>query len=419
MASSTRAKKDRINKNAEDLNMDKNSSNASKATNDISAEMLDKRTISSFQSNEEKEEYVLKACDELVQNNDYQTLLSLLTNLPGIWDSLSTARLTKIVKQVFSRIDANFRIFENLHVLLKGLIECYSDKKMLKLDLECKLINLYLTVGKYRECLESISHVLKELKKYDDKINLISLYVYESRAYYELQDFSRAKSSLTSARALAVSSACPAQLQAQIDLLNGMYLSDEKSFDTAISYFMEALEGFLQDKVPENACVTLRYIILNKILLSKFDDINAVLSSKHSAPFRDDQFIKLLCSVSKSCKKRDLNMYSEILTNNAVVLESDAYATRHLFHLYNILLDQNILKIVEPYSHVKIEFISNKIHLSEDVVENKLRMMILDKTIDGILDHDTQCLIVNDLKNAEDNFAFKNLKIIREFFSEV
>jgi len=372
--------------------------------------------IRDLNSNDEKESAVLSLASDFIASGDLNALLNLLTCLPSNWDALSTARLTKIIKHVLSLIHPDQSSFHSFHALLNGLVYAFSDKKMLKLDLECRLINLYLSAGKYKECLENITKILKELKKYDDKVNLISLYVYESRAHYELQDFPRAKSSLTSARALAVSSACPAQLQAQIDLLNGMYLTDEKGFDTAISYFMEAFEGFLQDKLPANAAVALRYTVLNKILLSRFDDIASILSAKYAAPFRDDQFIAFLCSIAKICKKRDLGLYNDLLTNNSPVLERDAYATRHLLYLYNHLLDRNILKIIEPYSHVRIDFISGKIRLPVDVVEDKLRKMILDKSISGILDHDTQCLILYDGKEVEK--SGRSLKVIREYFTE-
>ncbi|KAM0680624.1 26S proteasome regulatory subunit rpn6 [Glugoides intestinalis] len=379
---------------------------------------IDKKIFETFETNEQKEEYIVNLSEKMLETNDLSSLFSLITSLPVVWDSLTTARLTKIIKNILSTIEANTTsAFDNIHAFLLDLIEWSSEKKMLKLDLECRLINLYLTAGKYRECLEKISTVLKELKKYDDKINLITLYVYESRAYYELQDFEKAKSSLTSARALAVSSACPAQLQAQIDLLNGMYLSDEHSFDTSVSYFMEALEGFLQDKYIENARVTLRYIILNKILCFRFDDIATILLSKHVLPLKNDPCVQLLCTIAKVCKKRDLNSYKELLSNNTPILEGSAYITRHLMYLYNILLDKNILKIIEPYSHVKVKFIAEKLEIDEEIIEDKLRKMILDKTICGILDHDTQCLVLYDSKEEEEKDALNDVNLLKKYFS--
>ena len=378
---------------------------------------MDSNTFKNLQTNEEKEQYVLEISKQFIHSNDYSGLLNLLTTLETHWKDLSVARLTKIIKMVFEIITIDIGNFEELRMFLKKLIEWSEYRKMLKLDLECKLINVYLAVGKFTECLDKIMVVLKELKKYDDKNNLISLYVCESKAYYELMDFSKAKSSLTSARALAVSSACRPQLQAQIDMLNGMYLSDEKSFDTAISYFIESLEGFLQDKIIFDAKIALRYIVLNKILLGKYEDIPAFLSLKIIKNIKEDQIVDLLCEVANTCKKRDLKAYNKLLTTNSIILDTDLYIKRHLMYLYNILLNKNILKIIEPYSHIKVNFISSKLHLSEDLIESKLRKMILDKKITGILDHDTQCLILLESEKTLADNGLKGLRLLEEFFA--
>lgn len=378
---------------------------------------MDQNIFKTLQTNDEKENYVLEISKQFISSGDYLGLLNFLKTLESQWKELSVARLTKVIKKIFENITIEIGNFEELRMFLKGLIEWSEHRKMLKLDLECKLINVYLSVGRFTECLEKISSVLKELKKYDDRSNLIALYVCESKAYYELMDFNKAKSSLTSARALAVSSACKPQLQAQIDLLNGMYLSDEKSFDTAISYFIESLEGFLQDKHLFEAKVALRYIILNKILLNRYDDIPAYLSSKLVTPIKDDQFVNLLCDAAETCKKRDLRAYNKLLSDNSIILDTDLYAKRHLIYLYNILLDRNILKIIEPYSHIRINFIASKLQLSEELIEEKLRKMILDRKITGILDNDTQCLILFDSREKSADNGFKGLKLIEEYFA--
>lgn len=380
---------------------------------------MDRNYIDSLHTNEEKEEYFIEICRGLVNKGDFSSLLDVLTNSQNNWETLSTARLTKIIKTVLEHVPITFGTYENVLALLKGLAHWASDKKMLRLDLECKLIHVYLTVGKFRECLEKIAEVSKELKRYDDKANLISLYVFESRAYYELQDFARARSSLTSARAMAVSSACPAQLQAQIDLLNGMYLSDEHSFDTSISYFIESLESFLQDKQVSNAKVALRYIILSKILAGKYGDIPAVLDMKPASSLKDDQIVSLLHHIAKICKKRDLKAYNDILHGNRGIIERDSYIFRHLKYLYDVLLDNNILKIIEPYSHVKISFVAGKLGFPEDIIEDKLRSMILDKSISGILDHITQCLVIYQAESKQESLAVRDIKVLREFFKEI
>lgn len=385
--------------------------------------------LNAMRSNEEKEAYVMEIANTMIQRDEHKELLDFVTGLQDKWTGLTTVRLTKIVKQIYDAIPINHKTYEGLLAFLGGLIDWAKDKKMLRVDLQCKEVHAFLSIGKYGECLDKIKEASKELKKYDDKVNLISLYIYESRAYYELKDLSRARAALTSARALAVSTVCPAQQQAQIDLLNGMYLSDESVYSTASSYFIEALEGFVQDGVMDKACVALRYILLGKIMAVYFKgggrdnveaDILTILNSKYAAKVKNDDCVKLLLLIVSACHKRDLCAYNNILCGNKTVIEADAYIYRHLRLLYDILLDKNILKIIEPYSHIKISFIALKLGFSENIIEDKLRKMILDKAINGILDHVSQCLILHGNEPDESHSPLtKDISILRNIFTKV
>jgi 26S proteasome regulatory subunit N6 len=69
--------------------------------------------------------------------------------------------------------------------------------------------------------------------------------------------------------------------------------------------------------------------------------------------------------------------------------------------LYGILLEKNVLKLIEPYSVVYIEYIAKKLSFDVSELEKIIRKMILDKSINGILNHSDMSLIISEDKPVE------------------
>ena len=95
-------------------------------------------------------------------------------------------------------------------------------------------------------------------------------------------------------------------------------------------------------------------------------------------------------------------------------LLDDQVIKRHFGYLYNTLLEDNLKKIIEPYSEVQIDYIADQIGLPMERILQKLSEMILDEVIRGTLDQGRSCLIIFDAPESTEMFehalqTFENL----------
>lgn len=73
-------------------------------------------------------------------------------------------------------------------------------------------------------------------------------------------------------------------------------------------------------------------------------------------------------------------------------LSDDLIVRNHLSALYDSLFEQNLLRVVEPYSRVELAFVADQIKVPLQVLEPKLGSMILDKSLVGVIDQGTGSL---------------------------
>lgn len=289
--------------------------------------------------------------------------------------------------------------------LCKECIQWAMEEKriFLRQALEARLIGLYYDTGNFKAALADGSKLLKELKKLDDKNLLVEVQLLESKTYHALSNLPKARAALTSARTTANSIYVPPKVQAQLDLQSGiLHASEEKDFKTAFSYFFEAFEQYDSVEDPM-ATMALKYMLLSKVMLNLPDEVTNLVSGKlalrHSGPE-----LEAMKAVALSAKNRSLADFQSALKTFKVQLEDDLIVSKHLDSLYSNMLEQNLCRIIEPYSKVQVDYVAGKIGLPKSEVEKKLSQMILDKKFLGILDQETGVLVIFTSESRDKTF---------------
>lgn len=342
-----------------------------------------------------KEQGILQLGEKYKNEGKAKELADLIKQTRPFLSMISKAKAAKLVRSLvdfFLDLEAGIGIEVQL---CKECIEWAKEERrtFLRQSLEARLIALYFDTGMFTEALQLGSNLLKELKKLDDKNLLVEVLLLESKTYHALSNLSKARAALTSARTTANSIYCPPKMQAALDLQSGiLHAADEQDFKTAYSYFYEAFEGYDSIESPK-ALTALKYMLLSKIMLNTPEDVQQIISGKLALKYAGKD-IEAMKSVAQASHKRSLADFQQTLKNFKKELEEDVIVRAHLGTLYDNMLEQNLCRIIEPYSRVQVDFVSQSIKLPKLQVEKKLSQMILDKKFHGILDQGEGVLIV-------------------------
>uniref|UniRef100_A0A8D1W5T2 26S proteasome non-ATPase regulatory subunit 11 n=1 Tax=Sus scrofa TaxID=9823 RepID=A0A8D1W5T2_PIG len=326
-----------------------------------------------------KEQSILELGSLLAKTGQAAELGGLLKYVRPFLNSISKAKAARLVRSLLD-------LFLDMEAATGQEVSCLNDRR---------LVSLYFDTKRYQEALHLGSQLLRELKKMDDKALLVEVQLLESKTYHALSNLPKARAALTSARTTANAIYCPPKLQATLDMQSGIiHAAEEKDWKTAYSYFYEAFEGYDSIDSPK-AITSLKYMLLCKIMLNTPEDVQALVSGKLALRYAGRQTEALKC-VAQASKNRSLADFEKALTDYRAELRDDPIISTHLAKLYDNLLEQNLIRVIEPFSRVQVRTLLGTLQWEGADVERKLSQMILDKKFHGILDQGEGVLIIFD-----------------------
>lgn len=366
-----------------------------------------------------KEDSIYSLGKIYVQQGNTAKLKSLLVEIRPFFKTIPKARTAKIVKTLIEQMaDPKIPVAFQISVCEEAIEWCTVEKrKFLKQRLQSRMARLMYHMGKYKEALTLISKLVKEVKKVDNKLLLIEIFLTGSKTHAQLKNIPKAKGDLTAARTNANATNCPPRLQAEIDKQAGILCAEEEDFKTGFSYFYESFEGFNTLNNKEEAVISFKYMLLSKIMMGSADEVKALTESKSGLKYAGRQ-IDSMKAVAKAYKKKSIHAFEEVYQQYPKELGDDEMINRHLGDLRNRMLENNLKAIIEPFSHVQIPHVAKLINLPVEQVEAKLSQMILDGNLKGILDQGSGDLILFEEAEA-DKTAQNALETVKEMSTAV
>lgn len=135
------------------------------------------------------------------------------------------------------------------------------------------------------------------------------------------------------------------------------------------------------------AVSALKYMLLCKIMLSLPEDVASIMQGKLAQKYAGKD-VEAMRAVAKAHEDRSLAAFETALREHKhgtsepaathapadqgrAELSDDPIIRNHLASLYDTLLEQNLLRIIEPFSRVEIAYVATKVNQPVRDVENK------------------------------------------------
>ena len=342
-------------------------------------------------------------------------LKDLFIQIRQFFAEIPKAKTAKIIRTLIETVSkAEGATVQLQSDIVKDAIKwCVKEKRnFLKQRMEAKLAALLVDDKQYKEALVLVTRLIREVKKFDDKLLMVEICLVESRASLHLENIPKAKSALTTARSSANAIYCPPTLQAEIDRMAGILCTAEDDYKTGYSYFYEAFEGFNTIDATKAAVQCIKYMLLTKIMSDLPGDVYTIINGKAGVKYAGIE-IEAMKAVADAYKKRSIHAFDAVSAKYTAQLKDDPVIANQLSTLSDNLLDANIMRLIEPYQKVEIEYVAKLIELPVQVVESKLSQMILDTKLNGILDQGNGILVIYDLVEADTTYD-TSLETIKE-----
>ena len=364
------------------------------------------------------------AVEHLSQNyresNDLKNYFNLISQIKEIKNTNNTF-LVKLTDKLIAKLKKRKELLNEIVKICEEITKFCDDTNniSMKSKIQIRLAEIYYINEHYAKALEICAKVIFDLKRYEDNLGLIQLLLLESKIYYATNGISKAKASLTSVKTLVTKVYIEPKLQANIDMHAGILAAHEKDFNLAYSYFFEAFDVYNipNKKKRHKGLMAFQYMILCKIVGGHIEEVNNVVLSKQGKDYIGPE-VEALRSIESAVKEKSIKILEDNIEKNKEYFK-DRVLHYHISNLHNDLLEKNLIKIIKPYSNVQIDFIAKSIGLKYEDVLNRLRQMILDKKINGILDQGKGSLIIYELDDSNPYLdksieTFKNLEKVVE-----
>jgi len=324
--------------------------------------------------------------------DSYRQMLSYVKS--AVTRNQSEKKINSLLDHVAQSTDMDL-LQEFYETTLKSLEESKNERLWFKCNL--KLCGLWFNHREYGR----MSKILRELRASCTRedgtedlkkgTQLLEVYAIEIQMYTEQKNNKKLKQLYQ--KALTIKSAIPhPRIMGIIRECGGKMHMSERKWSDATTDFFEAFKSY-DEAGSHRRIQCLKYLVLAYMLLeSEVNPFNA----QEAKPYKNDPEILAMTNLVEAYQRNEIREFESILKNNRATIMEDGFIRNYIQDLLNKIRTQVLLKLIRPYTRVRLPFISRELNIPEADVQALLVSLILDSRIRGHIDQ------VNGLLELED-----------------
>lgn len=223
----------------------------------------------------------------------------------------------------------------------------------------------------------------------------MEIYALEIQMYAETKNNKQLKRLYQ--RALKVKSAVPhPKIMGIIRECGGKMHMSEENWPEAQSDFFESFRNYDEAGSLQRIQV-LKYLLLTTMLMKS--NINP-FDSQETKPYKNDARIAAMTELVDAYQRDDVHGYQSVLQKNQDIL-ADPFIAENIDEVTRNMRTKGVVKLIAPYTRMKLAWIGNQLHISEDEVRDILGFLIVDGKIRGQIDQREGVLEIMQDADAE------------------
>lgn len=171
----------------------------------------------------------------------------------------------------------------------------------------------------------------------------------------------------------------------------------EQEYEKAHTDFFEAFKNYDEPGSPRRI-TCLKYLVLANMLMRS--TINP-FDSQEAKPYKDNPDIQAMTNLIVAYQNNNIKEFEMILQKNRQSIMDDPFIREHIEILLRTIRTKVLMKLIKPYTKIRIQFLAQELNIDLDEVENLLVACILDQTIRGKIDQVQHVLELDQEQNIQ------------------